>query len=234
MALEYYDDVIAAKLSRWLPSTANVRVLKPDETKRLFEMHASDTNDKPLQLPLIALSRNNDIELILNVKSPKSYAGKKLTQTKEQSLLLNAIPVKLQYQLDIYTKFATEGDEYLRQFLFKLINNPSIKIMIPYNGINIEQIANIRILNNVSDTSAISERLFSGQFTRWTIQFEILDAFLYDAPYKKNWQLLVPETNDDFLEWIRVDEASKLVITNRLDENETIESVDYLPFKWKK
>ena len=234
MALEYYDDVIAAKLSRWLPSTANVRVLKPDETKRLFEMHASDTNDKPLQLPLIALSRNNDIELILNVKSPKSYAGKKLTQTKEQSLLLNAIPVKLQYQLDIYTKFATEGDEYLRQFLFKLINNPSIKIMIPYNGINIEQIANIRILNNVSDTSAISERLFSGQFTRWTIQFEILDAFLYDAPYKKNWQLLVPETNDDFLEWIRVDEASKLVITNRLDENETIESVDYFPFKWKK
>ena len=234
MALEYYDDVIAAKLSRWLPSTANVRVLKPDETKRLFEMHASDTNDKPLQLPLIALSRNNDIELILNVKSPKSYAGKKLTQTKEQSLLLNAIPVKLQYQLDIYTKFATEGDEYLRQFLFKLINNPSIKIMIPYNGINIEQIANIRILNNVSDTSAISERLFSGQFTRWTIQFEILDAFLYDAPYKKNWQLLVPETNDDFLEWIRVDEASKLVITNQLDENETIESVDYLPFKWKK
>jgi hypothetical protein len=79
---------------------------------------------------------------------------------------LNAIPIKLQYQLDIYTKTAEAGDEYLRQFLFKLINNPAIKIIIPYNGINVEQIANIRVLNSVTDTSAISERLFPGQFTR--------------------------------------------------------------------
>ena len=234
MALEYYDDVITAKISRWLPSTANVRVLKPNESKRLLELNANDTNDKPLQLPLIALARNNDIELMLNVKSPKSYAGKKLSQTKEQSLLLNAIPIKLQYQLDIYTKFADEGDEYLRQFLFKLINNPSIKIIIPYNGINIEQIANIRVLNTVSDTSAIPEQIFPGQFTRWTIQFEILDAFFYDAPYKKNWQLFVPETNDEFLEWIRVDEVSEVILTERIDEQATTELVDYLPFKWKK
>lgn len=234
MALEYYDDIITAKISRWLPSTAKARVLRPNETKRLFEMQANDTGDKPIQLPLISLSRNNDIELLINVKTPKSYTGVKLAQTREQSLLLNAIPIKLQYQLDIYTKHADEGDEYLRQFLFKLINNPSFKIIIPYNGINLEQIANIRVLNTVSDTSEIQERLFSGQFTRWTIQFEILDAFLYDAPYKKNWQLLVPETNDDFLEWIRVDEASELVLTDKLDKNATIELVESLPFKWKK
>lgn len=234
MALEYYDDIITAKISRWLPSTAKVRVLRPNETKRLFEMQTNDTGDKPIQLPLISLSRNNDIELLINVKTPKSYTGVKLAQTREQSLLLNAIPIKLQYQLDIYTKHADEGDEYLRQFLFKLINNPSFKIIIPYNGINLEQIANIRVLNTVSDTSEIQERLFSGQFTRWTIQFEILDAFLYDAPYKKNWQLLVPETNEDFLEWIRVDEASEVVLTDKLDKNATIELVESLPFKWKK
>ena len=129
-------------------------------------MQTNDTGDKPIQLPLISLSRNNDIELLINVKTPKSYTGVKLAQTREQSLLLNAIPIKLQYQLDIYTKHADEGDEYLRQFLFKLINNPSFKIIIPYNGINLEQIANIRVLNTVSDTSEIQERLFSGQFTR--------------------------------------------------------------------
>jgi hypothetical protein len=70
------------------------------------------------------------------------------------------------YQLDIYTKTAEEGDEYVRNFLFKLINNPVLKISIPYNDLNVEHIANIRVLDTVSDTSSISERIFSGQFTR--------------------------------------------------------------------
>jgi hypothetical protein len=151
-------------------------VLKPSEVKRFFQLSAEDSGDQPLALPCIMLSRNNDIELLSNVKSPKSYAGIKLNprindiktikDIPDSTMLLNAIPVKLQYQLDIYTKTAEEGDEYLRQYLFKLINNPTIKIIVPYNGIEAEQIANIRVLGSVSDTSDISERLFSGQFTR--------------------------------------------------------------------
>jgi hypothetical protein len=200
MAVRYYDDVLAAKLKRWNPS-ADLRILKPNEVKRLFALNAEDTKDKPLTLPCIALSRNNDLEISVNVKNPRSYAGlklspnaaemRRLTTTPDGTLILNAIPVKPVYQLDIYTKTAEEGDEYLRQYLFKLINNPVIKIVIPYNGVEVEQIANIRVLNTVSDTSEVSERLFAGQFTRWTIQLEIQDAFLYDIPYKKNWKLFV-------------------------------------------
>jgi hypothetical protein len=143
-----------------------LRVLKPNEVKRLFATSAEDSGDKPLSLPCIALSRNNDLEIETNMKTPKSYAGLKIQQTEAETLLFNAIPVRPQYQLDIYTKTAEEGDEYLRQYLFKLINNPVIKITVPYNGVDIEQIANIRVLNTVSDTSEISERLFPGQFNR--------------------------------------------------------------------
>jgi hypothetical protein len=193
MAIRYYDDVLAAKLKRWNP-TADLRVLKPNEVKRFLALNAEDSKDKPLTLPCIALSRNNDLELSVNIKTPKSYAGLKLNQTPAVTTLLNAIPVRPQYQLDIYTKTAEEGDEYLRQYLFKLINNPVIKIVIPYNNVEVEQIANIRVLNTVSDTSDISERLFPGQFNRWTIQLEIQDAFLYDIPYKKNWKLFVDDT----------------------------------------
>lgn len=193
MAIRYYDDVIAAKLKRWNP-IADLRVLKPNEVKRLFALNAEDSGDKPLTLPCIALSRNNDLEIEANIKTPKSYAGLKLKQTEAETLLLNAIPVRPQYQIDIYTKTAEEGDEYLRQYLFKLINNPVIKIVVPYNGVEVEQIANIRVMNTVSDTSEISERLFSGQFNRWTIQFEVQDAFLYDIPYRKNWKLYIDDS----------------------------------------
>ena len=194
MAIRYYDDVLAAKLKRWNP-TSDLRVLKPNEVKRLFALSAEDSQDTPLTLPCIALSRNNDLEIIANIKTPKSYAGLKLRQTEAETMLLNAIPVRPQYQLDIYTKTAEEGDEYLRQYLFKLINNPVIKIIVPYNGAEIEQIANIRVLNTVSDTSEVAERLFPGQFNRWTLQLEIQDAFLYDVPYRKNWKLYVTETD---------------------------------------
>ena len=84
----------------------------------------------------------------------------------------------------------------------------------------------------MTDTSAISERLFPGQFTRWTIQFEILDAFLYDAPYKKNWQLLVPDSDDEFCEWVRVDEDSELHLVENLDKKDA--EIEYLSVKWKK
>lgn len=210
MAIRYYDDVLAAKLKRWNPA-ADLRILKPSEVKRLFALSAEDSKDKPLTLPCIALSRNNDLEIETNVKTPKSYAGLKLRQTEAETMLLNAIPVRPQYQLDIYTKTAEEGDEYLRQYLFKLINNPVIKIVVPYNGVEVEQIANIRVLNTVSDTSEISERLFPGQFNRWTLQLEIQDAFLYDIPYRKNWKLYI-----DGQETVPEDECSTFEVGESL------------------
>lgn len=202
MAIRYYDDLLAEKLKRWVPENSKLRVLKPDETKRLFETKADDNNDKNIKLPFIALSRNPDIQLLSNIKQAKSYAGLKLSNleyfktgnpedmdTVEGTLQLNVIPIQVNYQLDIYTKTFEEGDEYLRNFLFKLINNPVMVITIPYHGQNFQHVVNIRVDSTVSDTSGISERLYSGQFTRWTITMELQDAFLFNIPYRRNWLL---------------------------------------------
>ena len=191
MAVRYYDDAIIQKLQKWVPENSNLRVLRPDESKRLFELIANDSNDQPITLPFIALSRNSDIEILSNIKQSKSFNGLRLTKKAEGGVaLFNVIPIKLVYQLDIYTKFQEECEEYLRNFLFKLINNPVIKIEIPYNNAEIEHIANIRVLNTISDTSNIGERLFAGQFARWTIQLEIMDAFLFSIPYKPTWKIV--------------------------------------------
>lgn len=193
MAFEYYDDALAGKLMKWTPTNLQLRVLKPNDTKRLMELKADDSRDKQLRLPFIALSRNNEIELLLNVKNPRSFDGLTLNKTEEKTLQMNVIPVKLQYQLDIFAKTQAEAEQYVREYLFKLINNPVIKIVIPYNGQEVPQIANIKVLSNVADTSDIPQRLFVGQFTRWTIQLEILDAFLYNLPYRQNWKIFIDE-----------------------------------------
>lgn len=217
MAIHYYDDLIVKKLKRWLPESSTLRILHPDETKKLFELQAEDSGDKPLTLPMIALSRKDDLELLSTTKNVKSYDGLRLipagVQTDfsnlkgdiykqalqnipEKIYRWNVIPVRPEYQLDIYAKTALEAEEYVRSFLFKLINNPLIRVEIPYNDLKIEHTAYIRILSNISNTSSIGERIFSGQFTRWTIQFELHDAFLFSIPYKSNWAL-IPDPVED-------------------------------------
>lgn len=233
MAISYYDDVIIKKLQCWLPEAAKIRVLRPDETSKLFSITADDLKDNAFTLPMLALSRKPDLELLSTVKSQKSFNGLKIPQTIQAGLIpnktaqFNVLPIRPEYQLDIYTKTAEEAEEYVRALLFKLINNPSIIIEIPYHNLNIEHIANIRVLSNISDTSAISERIFSGQFTRWTIPFELHDAFLFSIPYRKNWILKV---DPDIEGSDRLDiPKSKLVLTDDV-EIDTEEQEDLEPF----
>ena len=187
MGVRYYDDALVYKLKKWIDPNSKIHVLKPDETKRFFETIADEKNDNKIELPLIAVSRSNDISLLSNIKQTKSFDGLQLHKTEKTTVQLNIIPILPTYQIDIYTKFYEEGDEYLREILFKLINNPKIVIGIPYNNVNIAHVANIRVLDSVSDTSDIAEHLYPGQFTRWTIQLEIQDAFLFSIPYRNNW-----------------------------------------------
>jgi hypothetical protein len=192
LAIGYYDDAITEKIKGWLADSSRLRVLAPEESNRLIQLHAEDTNDAPLTLPLIAISRNRDLEIESTIKQNKSFDGlilKKDLKTAE-TVHLNVIPIKTTYQLDIYTKTRIEGDEYVRQYLFKLINNPQIIIEIPYNGYIINHTANLRVLNTVSDTSDIPSHIFAGQFYKWTIQLELQDGFLFNIPQKKNWRFV--------------------------------------------
>ena len=211
MAIRYYDDILIEKIKRWIPTESKLRVLKPDESNRFYKLHADDENDQKFKLPLITLSRGKDINLLSNIKQSKSFDGLKVHSDEAITIQMNVIPILPTYQLDIYTKTYEEGDEYVRNFLFKLINNPKLIIEIPYNDLNIKHVANIRVLETVSDTSDISEHLFPGQFTRWTIQMEIQDAFLFSIPYKNNWHFVLD---------------NELEITDNLSKPGIIEHVD--------
>ena len=197
MAIGYYDDAVTEKIKGWLADSSKLRVLAPEESNRLIQLNAEDKNDAPLTLPLIAISRNKDIEIESTIKQNKSFDGFIIDRNEQtaETVHLNVIPIKTTYQLDIYTKKRIECDEYVRQYLFKLINNPQIVIEIPYNNYVIEHTANLRVLNTVSDTSDIPTHVFSGQFYKWTIQLELQDGFLFSLPQKKNWRFIGYEVN---------------------------------------
>lgn len=192
MAISYYDEAVTQKIKGWLADSSKLRVLSPDESTRLIQLEAEDSEDKPLTLPLIAISRNKDIEIENSIKQNKSFDGFILLNddVAKTTVHLNVIPVKTTYQIDFYTKKRIEADEYVRQYLFKLINNPQIIIEIPYNNYLVKHTANLRVLGTISDTSDISTHVFPGQFYKWTIQLELQDGFLFSIPQKKNWRFV--------------------------------------------
>ena len=189
MSVRFYDEAIYKKIQNWIVDP-NMRILKPDETTRLFQVQADLNNDNPIRLPLIAISRDRSIDFTVSTKRNLTYDGLKIEYSNDKSAQLNAIPFTTNYQLDIYTSKYEEGDEYLREFVFQLINNPKLEIEIPYNGVNISHVANLRLVPSAEDNSDIPERLFTGQFTRWTLTLELQDAYMFNAPVKNNWKIV--------------------------------------------
>ena len=207
MAIRFYDEAIANKINSWLPKSKDrkIQVLKPDEVKRLFSIEADERNDKPIQLPLIAISRDTQIDVMHSTKRAMSFDGMMLESDGKHTIQLDAVPISLTYQIDMYTRHFDEGDELLREMIFKIINNPQLVIELPYNNQKLKQVCAMKLQGSVEDTSSVSERLFSGQFTRWTMRVDIDGAYLYSIPYVDNvsveYELEVARRNEPPLKY---------------------------------
>lgn len=188
MSIGLYDTALVNKLRKWTTNTSVV-VTAPEETRRLFEWKADTTNDKPIDLPLIALRRGRDIGLTSYLKQPRTFDGAYIEANDKKIISLNNIPISISYQIDIYTRYQHEADEYLRNFIFNIVNYPSLNIVIPYNSVNYEHESNIRLTGSAQDNSELPERLIAGQFTRYTIPIQVDDAYLWSVPVRDNLTL---------------------------------------------
>ena len=183
MSVGLYDRALTDKIKKWIVDP-NLVVLGPDESDQLFRWKADITNDRPIELPLVSIRRDSDITVNITSKRNMSYQGKTFDSDGKSSDHLNGIPITLGYQIDIYTRYRAEADEYLRNFVFNIVNHPKMTVDIPYNDSNKQQDSFISLEGTISDTSDIPERLIVGQFTRYTIPIKVIDAYLFSYNFK--------------------------------------------------
>lgn len=191
MSINLYDSAFLEKIKSWVRDE-KMTIVGPDETRRFFEVTADKTNDKPIQLPIISLQRLREIEIRNVNKSPLTRDGMTIEARLEAEdsnavakiITLTAIPISISYQIDIYCRYAEEANEYVRNFVFNLINYPKLTITIPYNNINYKHNAGIILQSSITDNSDIPERIVPGQFTRMTLQCILNDAYLFSAPIR--------------------------------------------------
>lgn len=185
MSVYIYDEALLGKLKTWTENT-NVHIYGPNDSRRLFQIIADETDDKPLQLPIISLTRRGGYTLANPNKRVQTYDGITKSADMKKSRQINAIPIEISYQLDIYTRYLKEADSYTRDLVFNIVNHPTFKVVVPYMGANIEHNANMILSPDIADNSDIPERLITGQFSRMSLFFTIEDAYLWDIRDRNN------------------------------------------------
>lgn len=170
MAIRFYDNAIIDKIKRWVRDP-KMTVYGPQDLSNLIQIVGDESNDHSLDLPLIAISRTSS-EILNTSKRALTYDGGHVAANRKTSQVLNGIPIKLTYQLDIYTRWFAEADEYMRNFVFNMINYPVVRIEIPYNDSRVEHDSTIILNSSIEDNSSVQERPIHGQFTRLTLSFQ--------------------------------------------------------------
>lgn len=192
MSIYLYDEALIRKLENWTANT-QINIYGPEQVSRMFEVIGDKTDDIPIKLPIIAIRRNPTINIINPNKKPTTYDGLVIPElsTEDKAMKLSLIPINISYQLDIYCRYMKEADVLMRSIVFNIINHPTLQVLIPYNNINLEHNANIRLASDVEDNSSIPERLVPGQFTRLTLNINIDDAYLWDARERDNLKVSI-------------------------------------------
>lgn len=192
MSVYLYDEAFVEKLKSWT-STTQIQVYSPDDTRRLFEVIADNNNDSPIKLPILCLRRKQGLNVLNTGKRPLTFDGLMFEGNLDKTVQLDAIPIDISYQLDIYTRYFKEADEFLRNLTFNIINYPKLTVTIPYNNYNIEHNGFIRMSSTIEDNSNIPERLINGQFTRLTFNINIDDAYLWNVRVKDRLSIVCDE-----------------------------------------
>lgn len=191
MGAYLYDEALVEKIRRWSDRTA-LSIIGVDEAERLFESTADRTNDNPITLPLISITRPNGYSVNITGKRWSTHSGLNIQSTQDKSFVLNTIPITIEYQIDVYTRYQKEAETYARNLIFNIINYPKLTVEIPYEGTHFRHDSNIRLTGGVENTSNLAQRIVPGQFTRYSIGIDIDDAFLWDIRAKDNISI-VPE-----------------------------------------
>lgn len=185
MSVSLYDNALLAKFNKWTAGSP-VLLTGVNETTRLFEVLSDKSNDKPIQLPLIALSRPGGYTISNKNKRPLTFNAHTFQITESRGAKVNVVPIEISYQIDVYARYLEEADEYARNLVFNIINYPKLTVALPYENLGITHDANIRLASDVDDNSDIPQRLISGQFTRFTMTLNIDDAYLFDVRVHDN------------------------------------------------
>ena len=174
-----YDTAIVEDL-RSIFDDDKIFICPPD---RVFATIGRLSEDD-VKLPMISVVRTGTS--LGNSQHSMRFTGGLLSidpQTNENTKL-QAIPITINYQLDVWTKHREENDNIVRELLFYYMTHPTLLVDIPY-GSNLKHNFNIFFDSNIEDNSDISDHVNRGEYFRQTLSVYTDDAYLWKTTVNK-------------------------------------------------
>lgn len=159
-------------------------IIQITNSENVFNIIGDIENDT-IQFPIISLIRTgwqftgSEPEFLNNSGGLVGYMeGEKGERIKQ--VRLQAFPIQINYQLDIWTQNRYDNDVIAREFCWFYKQNPQLRVFIPH-GLNITEPFNLFIEPEVVDNSDIAEHNSRGRYYRQTIGLYVDDAYLWKS-----------------------------------------------------
>lgn len=174
MSVKSYDDAIITKF-REVFNDDTISIL-PVENAIRFSAQLQKDN---VEFPMISTTRlgysirNNDVNF--NAKMIGSFKGR---NGLNDNIFAQVVPIRIEYQLDVFTVDKVDGDEIVRELIFFFLQHPTLKAHFEY-GLNIDHNFNLFLNDDIVDNSDTVNHVNTGVMFRNTLTFYTDDAILF-------------------------------------------------------
>lgn len=180
MSVKSYDDAIIGKF-REVFNDDTISILPVENAIRFSAQLRKDN----VTFPMISTTRlgysirNQDVNY--NAKMIGAYKGK---NDNNDNIFAQTVPIRIEYQLDIFTVDRVSCDEIVRELIFFFLQHPTLIAHFEY-GLDIEHKFNLFLNDDVVDNSDTVEHINTGVLFRNTLTFYTDDAVLFRSKKQK-------------------------------------------------
>lgn len=172
--MHLYDEAVVEKFKE-IFGTDNIFIIPPERAKDTVAQIEKDD----VKFPLVSLDRRGFSIRGDQINWSASRMGLADSITDDgKANIMHVIPIRVNYQLDVYTVDRVSCDEILRELIFYFTLHPTLMVNIPY-GLNTKHKFNLFFNPDIEDNSDTVEHINKGVLYRYTANLYTDDAYLF-------------------------------------------------------
>lgn len=185
MSVKCYDDAIIANF-RNIFNDGTISILPVENAIRFSAQLRKDDVD----FPMISTTRLGYSIVSSNVnQSAKTIGSFVVRDGKNNNVFAQSIPIRIEYQLDIFTVDRWTCDEITRELIFYFYQHPTLVAHFDY-GLDIDHNFNLFLNDDIVDNSDTVDHADKGVMFRNTLTFYTDDARLFRSKKQKQGQIV--------------------------------------------
>lgn len=185
MSVKLYDDAIINNF-REIFEDSRIHILPVEQALRFTAQLQRDD----IAFPLISTTRLGYSIKLEEVNFTGLHSGGYQRRNDDGTdVFAQVIPIRINYQVDVFTVSKSMGDELVRELIFYLLQNPTLKVQVPYD-LNMTHVFNLFPESEIVDNSDTVEHINKGVLFRNTLSLYTDDALLFASRVQKHGNVL--------------------------------------------